>query len=190
MADVDYGYGDAEPDYGYGEAKPAYGETANTDYGYGETQTTDYGYGNAEPDYGYGEAKPDEDTPKEPSTDYGYGDEAAPAPKPSARRMTKRRCSVTKYSLETAAENAGSPEAEMVQQLHAANIVQQLRQGLTAPPPDYPQQSHHAAPAPEPVPEPAPEAAPVADTHAHPHESGERKKGVFSKIRKRLSVAF
>lgn len=55
----------------------------------------DYGYGYDDP-YGYGDAKPG-------GNPYGYGDgqpqeEASPRPRP------KRRCSVTKFSLESAAE--------------------------------------------------------------------------------------
>lgn len=97
MGDVDYGYedmgyGDAQPDYGYGDGAPA------TDYGYGDgSPSTDYGYGDAAPsvDYGYGDDAP--------ATDYGYGD-SAPAQPAEPKRRPKRRCSVTKFSLQ-------SPEA-------------------------------------------------------------------------------
>jgi hypothetical protein len=101
MAEVDYGYGDGAPevDYGYGESAPetdyGYGDAApGSAYGYGNSASEpDYGYGNAAPaDYGYGDAAPD-------SNGYGYGD-AEPAPEPTRRNAPKRRCSVTKYSLD------------------------------------------------------------------------------------------
>ena len=91
MAEVDYGYGDSAPDYGYGDASP------DQDYGYGDAKPDeDYGYGDAAPDqdYGYGDAAPDQD--------YGYGD-AAPDEAPP-KRKPKRRCSVTKFSLDAEAQ--------------------------------------------------------------------------------------
>jgi hypothetical protein len=105
MAEVDYGYGSPQPDYGYGEdPKPA------------------------EVDYGYGDDAP--------VTDYGYGDDEAAAPQEQAAaaksRRPKRRCSVTKYSLVATAQTEGAPEAEMVKQLHAAEMLQHFRNG-TAP---------------------------------------------------------
>ena len=83
----------------------------------------DYGYGEAQPDYGYGDAQPD--------MDYGYGDTSPPpAQEPiNRRRHLTRRCSVTKFSLEEASKNEGSPEAEMVQSLNAAERLQQFRRG-------------------------------------------------------------
>lgn len=128
---MDYGYGDQNMDYGYGDqnnsADYGYG-SANVDYGYGAQ--TDYGYGDAEPtntDYGYGDSGPS-------NIDYDYGNSettepsepAKSAPKP---RRPRRRCSVTKYSLEETAEK-GSAEAEMVKNLHAAEMLQKFRQGL------------------------------------------------------------
>jgi hypothetical protein len=102
------------------------------DYGYGEGAADDYGYGgdSAPDDYGYGDSAPD---------DYGYGptddveqdtvaEEIAPK-----RRTPKRRCSVTKYSLVSAAENGGA-EAEMVKNLQAAEIMNQFRNGGGIPP--------------------------------------------------------
>jgi hypothetical protein len=93
MADIDYGYGPTDDvDYGYGTAEPD-----DVDYGYGEAKPDD--------DYGYGEAKPDEDYGygATTTTDYGYGDDV-PAlqqeQEPPRRKQVKRRCSVTKYSLE------------------------------------------------------------------------------------------
>lgn len=81
----------------------------------------DYGYGDAQPDYGYGEAQPD----------YGYDDApaAAPAqPTPQGGRP-RRRGSVTKYSLEEAGKKEGTVEAEMVNQLNAAQMLNHFRQG-------------------------------------------------------------
>jgi hypothetical protein len=95
MSEVDYGYGEPEPDYGYGDDPPA----AATDYGYGDDAGgggEDYGYGDAAPggdDYGYGDAAPG-------GTDYGYGDDE-PTPLPKAAGRPKRRCSVTKFSLDS-----------------------------------------------------------------------------------------
>jgi hypothetical protein len=99
---ADYGYGDAAPevaDYGYGDAAP------ETDYGYGDdaAPATDYGYGDdaapANTDYGYGDAAPE--------SDYGYGDaapDAGPPPAPSKDdKRPKRRCSVTRFSIEAEA---------------------------------------------------------------------------------------
>lgn len=104
MADVDYGYGDNTTDYGYGDSAP---------------DSTDYGYG----DSGAGAAE---------ATDYGYGDDSGapqePTPQPKGRRP-RRRCSVTKYSLEEASKDSGTPEAEMVQQLNAAQMMQHFRNG-------------------------------------------------------------
>jgi hypothetical protein len=101
MSEVDYGYGEPEPDYGYGDEAPA-----ATDYGYGDDAGgggEDYGYGDAAPgggeDYGYGDAAPG-------GTDYGYGDDE-PTPLPKAAGRPKRRCSVTKFSLDS-----GPPPAE------------------------------------------------------------------------------
>jgi len=108
---TDYGYGDAKPDgqdYGYGDAKPD-----DQDYGYGDAKPDDqdYGYGDAKPDdqdYGYGDAKPDEDqelqrcgvgrTQSDDGIEYGQ---------PTIRRFRpKRRCSITKYSLEASADSS------------------------------------------------------------------------------------
>lgn len=119
MTDYDYGYGDSADDYGYGDAAPA------EDYGYGDS-ADDYGYGDAAPaeDYGYGDQAAAED--------YGYGD-AVPEEVAPKRRTPKRRCSVTKYSLVSAAENGGA-EAEMVKNLNAAEMLNQFRNGGGLPP--------------------------------------------------------
>jgi hypothetical protein len=94
MSEVDYGYGEPEPDYGYGD-EPA----GETDYGYGDEPAAeaDYGYGDAAPatdDYGYGDAAPGG------GEAYGYGDDE-PKPLPKAAGRPKRRCSVTKFSLDS-----------------------------------------------------------------------------------------
>jgi hypothetical protein len=66
------------------------------------------------------------------ATDYGYGEESTPpaqAPTKMPKRGLNRRGSVTKFSLEEAGKIAGTPEAEMVQQLHAAEMMQNFRNG-------------------------------------------------------------
>ena len=99
------------------------------DYGYGDAAPVDYGYGDATPDYGYGDASPDDNSNKTTSTstadDYGYGDCDGGAPAvPQQERRPRRRCSITKYSLEAQEEvkqifdedgptNAVSPSEEM-----------------------------------------------------------------------------
>ena len=129
---TDYGYGDAQPDYGYGEDM-GYGDGApdSTDYGYGNSapDNTDYGYGDSAPatDYGYGDAAPEQD--------YGYGDSSpTPAPPAPTKRRPRRRCSVTKYSLEEASKNGGAAETEMVQELNAAQMIQNFRSVGRGPP--------------------------------------------------------
>lgn len=83
-----YGYGDATPDvssYGYGDASP---------------DTNAYGYGDASPDsnpYGYGDSNTYEYGDANP---YGYGDANPPAEGHARRERPRRRCSVTKYSLD------------------------------------------------------------------------------------------
>jgi hypothetical protein len=166
MAEVDYGYGDQE-DFGYGDAAP------DTDYGYGDTtQDMDYGYGDTpapeQPDYGYGDAAPEDD--------YGYGD-SAPEPVPQKDRRPKRRCSVTKFSLATETP------------LTAASVIADLRNGL--------------------APEPTLEANDDCKSYmtddtgsmdldyspsmgmepAKEQPIAVRKKGVMSRLRKRLSIA-
>ncbi len=111
-AQTDFAFGDSQPSSSYGESQPS-----NADYGYGDSapSNTDYGYGDSPPgntDYGYGDSEPAESVKEEPKT-----------------RRPRRRCSVTKYSLEETAED-GSAEAEMVKNLHAAEMLQKFRQGL------------------------------------------------------------
>ena len=139
---TDYGYGDAQPDYGYGDTTDyGYGATDSTDYGYGAPDTTDYGYGAPDTtdygyggqDMGYGDGAPDMGY-GDGAPDMGYGD-TAPAPAPPKSRRPRRRCSVTKFSLEEASKTGGSQEAEMLQQLNSAQMIQNFRNaGARAPP--------------------------------------------------------
>ena len=78
MADYDY---NDNVDYGYGDD--------NQDYGYGDQGgAEDYGYGDQGDPYGYGDAAPEE----------------APAPlPPKTEKRPKRRCSVTRFSIEAEA---------------------------------------------------------------------------------------
>jgi hypothetical protein len=188
MAEVDYGYGDQE-DYGYGDAAPemdyGYGDAApEMDYGYGDAAPEmDYGYGDAAPetDYGYGDAAPETDygygdtAPAKPEEDYGYG-EPDSAPAPQKDRRPKRRCSVTKFSLATETP------------LTAASVINDFRAGLV--------QSAQ---------EPADDCKSAItdetgsmDMEFSPCKGDEaqtelpktiRKKGMMSRIRKRLSIA-
>jgi len=180
MADMEYedmGYGDM----GYGHAEP------DLDYGYGDAEPDspeDYGYGDAEPDppedYGYGDAEPD------PPEDYGYGDAAPddPTPLPEEKKRPKRRCSVTKFSL----EEAEGPQSGLM----AADVIKNFRNG--------------AVPAPEPAPVVVDDcnksfsteetrsmdsvAAISPEQKKQPKAKGTvRKKGMMSRIRKRLSIA-
>lgn len=190
MAELDYGYEQTPTDYGY--------ETTPTDYGYGEE--TDYGYGpqtnyGEQTDYGYDE-----------QTDYGYGDarpeEAAPPtfPKPETaaprRQQVKRRCSVTKFSLDTGAQEANKAQEDM------RNMVDMIRQGGIphSPPEQAPSHSEleiiqDQAPADE-----KSAAAMTCSTAScdssfdgdgassrHDQEK-KTKKGMMSRMRKRLSV--
>jgi hypothetical protein len=164
MSEVDYGYGDepaAETDYGYGD-EPA----AETDYGYGDDPAADgadYGYGDAAPatdDYGYGDAAPATD-------DYGYGDEPTPLPKAAGR--PKRRCSVTKFSLDS-----GPPPPEMVLQTPEA-------------PPEIDEKSTEAT-----ISCNVSDDGEETDQVSTELDMGSKKKksGMMSKIRKRMSLAF
>ncbi|GAX27421.1 hypothetical protein FisN_23Hh115 [Fistulifera solaris] len=108
-------------DYAYDDDQPYSYDDQNMDYGYGDDAGDVYGYGDAEPD----ESAPIEDMGYEQDT---VAEEIAPK-----RRTPKRRCSVTKYSLVSAAENGGA-EAEMVKNLQAAEIMNQFRNGGGVPP--------------------------------------------------------
>lgn len=163
--DYDYGYGDSADDYGYGDT----GDSA--DYGYGDAAPSeDYGYGDAAADYGYGDAAPSED--------YGYGD-AAPEEVAPKRVAPKRRCSVTKYSLVSAAENGGA-EAEMVKNLNAAEMLNQFRNGGGLP-----------ASTPSVVSTDS-KSVDTVGTAVHSEEIAapacEKKVSKFSRLRKRLSI--
>ena len=172
MVKVDYGYGDGTPDYGYGDAAPDYGYgEASPDYGYGDAPPDEnaYGYGNAAPDdtnqYGYGDAAPDESSP------YGYGDQAPPQRKGPA----KRRCSVTKFSLKAKQQESKGEEvtAPLDYSYGAdghlddkADARTEATSSNASTDDNFETQEHHH----------------VKHTH--------RKKGIMSKLRKRLSLAF
>jgi len=138
-------------------------------------------------DYGYGDAGPDEG-------DYGYGDaEPAPAPVEAETKRPKRRCSVTKFSLESQEGPASG--------LMAADVIKNFRNSAPPPPPE-------PVPVPVPVPEPvvddcckstvtddtfdsSAEITPseqTAEMKAKAKSAG-RKKGMMNRIRRRLSVA-
>lgn len=172
MTEPDYGYGDAAPsdpvDYGYGDdAAPA------VDYGYGDAPAAaeDYGYGEAAPDYGYGDA-----APAPPAQDYGYGDDAAPAAEPSQEsRRPKRRCSVTRYTI----ENEDKESA-----LTAHTRIRDFRNGVdsgTDPVPvDDANKSTHTN-----------TTSSTSDENSNGNNAasgGIKKKGVMHRIRKRLSI--
>ena len=104
-----YGYGDASNTYGYGDASPdTYNklgyESTSCDadkYGCGseKVESNPYGYGDSNP-YDYGDSNP-----------YGYGDDSSMAlDAPPRRERPRRRCSVTKYSLEATEEVKESVE--------------------------------------------------------------------------------
>jgi hypothetical protein len=171
--DVDYGYGDAHPseDYGYGDAQP--------DYWYGDAMPEeDYGYGAT--DYGYGDSNPDEDYGYGATEDYGYGDADA-QPVPQEKRRPKRRCSVTKYSLEEQTP------------LTAASVIAGFRNGVSEPPPQPEEESVMNNCGKSVVTE---ETRSVESEDTFPTECGKtehkdvvRKKGMMNRLRKRLSLA-
>jgi hypothetical protein len=178
MADLDYGYGDAQPavDYGYGTAAAdstnyGYGDGTPkaTDYGYGDATpetTSGYGYGDATPDYGYGGSDDYGYGSAAPNSEYGYG-ESAPEPAKKVGSV-KRRCSVTKYNLvsapETSTEAAPSPEADEKSSIAtAATSSCDSTDDID---------SHHYLP--------------PSSTNA----TKAPKKSMMNKIRKRLSIAF
>jgi hypothetical protein len=156
MSEVDYGYGEPEPNYGYGD-EPA----AETDYGYGDEPAAeaDYGYGDAAPatdDYGYGDAAPVTD-------DYGYGNDE-PTPLPKAAGRPKRRCSVTKFSLDSgpppvAALEESAPEVDEKSTQKTASNASDDGEALDLVPVEL-------------------------------GIPGKKKKTMMSKLRKRMSLAF
>ena len=158
MADYDY------DDYGYGGEGDA--PAADYDYGYGDSD--DLGYGNTDDVYGYGETEPD----------MGYGEQEDVVTEEIApkRKTPKRRCSVTKYSLVSAAENGGA-EAEMVKNLNAAEMLNAFRNGGGAP---------EAAPS-----EASTDSKSVDTLGTLPQSedaSAPVKVSKFSRLRKRLSI--
>jgi hypothetical protein len=185
MTDVDYGYGDAgadNNDYGYGDAAPdgtdyGYGAPDNTDYGYGAPDSTDYGYGAPDSnDYGYGDQAPATDYGYGDQSDYGYGDAPVEQPKPKKERP-KRRCSVTKYSLDSTGQEATS-QMDRLAQIRAGNFSND------APPPVSSaaagsQGEYGASIAAVAVPEPA---------HYVPTIQEQAKGGKLNRLRKRLSI--
>ena len=109
MASADiYGYEDANP-YGYGDASPD-GDSAmdTTDYGYGDT-TSSTPSSNEDNPYGYG--------------DMDYGDQQSGGE--PRRERPRRRCSVTKYSIDEAQSSIQQEFDE-----HAA-VIEQFRNGAT-----------------------------------------------------------
>lgn len=88
-----------------------------------DVSETHYEYGDQNMDYGYGDPDNNADNGENTAEPSNMTDSAKPARRP------RRRCSVTKYSLEETAQ-AGSAEAEMVKNLHAAEMMQKFRQGL------------------------------------------------------------
>jgi hypothetical protein len=172
MVEVDYGYGDATPetDYGYGDGAP------ETDYGYGDAAPqTNYGYGSAKPDtdYGYGDAKPDTDYGygDAAGTDYGYGTEE-PAGN-SERQPVKRRCSVTKYSLQTAQPPVSETE-QQAQRTPQSDEKSTARTAASSCASSTDGMDHHSS------------------LHKNDvvHKKHHPKTGMLKKIRKRLSIAF
>jgi hypothetical protein len=193
MTDVDYGYEQTDygydattpTDYGYGD-QTDYGYGPQTDYGYGEQ--TDYGYGE-QTDYGYGDARPDEDgAPEEPKLE----------PVAPRRQQVKRRCSVTKFSLDAGAQEANKAQEDM------RNMVDMLRQGVVPPMPV--QEATFSAPQEQAPVEASDEKSFIALTaettscdssfdgdelsksHVYQDQEKKAKKGMMSRMRKRLSV--
>jgi hypothetical protein len=140
MATAAVEYGQDVSETNYYEQDMQYenmGYNDDVNYSYDDQQMYDYGnnqddmYGYDSQDYGYGDQS-DPPNSSEP-VDMGYEEDCSPPPEPEKpepkARRPRRRCSVTKYSLEESAQS-GSPEAEMVKNLHAAEMLQKFRQGL------------------------------------------------------------
>ena len=146
-----------------------YGDNEESDYGYGDaTPDYDYGYGDASPDYGYEDANADED--------YGYGDAEPAIEKPAAPATTrpKRRCSVTKYNLENS--NA----------LTAADRIKELREEETPKVETSSSRTYRTDEKSSISSTDTPEASPPPTVVKA--EAIVKKKGVMSRMRKRLSV--
>jgi hypothetical protein len=144
-------------------------------YGYDDNEEIDYGYGDdAGDDYGYGDGSPDGDecaaTPEE---DYGYGDSDPadePVMAPPEKSRPKRRCSVTKYNLDN--DNV----------LTAADRIKELRDESTVPDTKGYQTDEKSS-----------EEGSTQDSSSPPSTMKPevmKKKGVMSRMRKRLSLAF
>lgn len=175
--EVDYGYGDGQPDYGYGDGAPDDVKpkpSPEPDYGYGEASPMDYGYGDAAPasnnttsghaqpsmDYGYGDEVPAENN----SMDYSDGAHSAQLPQD---RRPKRRCSVTKYTIEN--DDKESP-------LTAHTRINDFRNGGAR---DIAKRTP-----------PTSEESGTGDKSAEEDEpkTKVKKKGMMHRIRKRLSI--
>ena len=189
MGDVDYGYGDDAAAYGYGDdagADYGYGDDAGAaDYGYGDDAgAADYGYGDApaSTDYGYGDQGGDDYGYGDQGDPYGYGDtvpDEAPAPlPPKTDKRPKRRCSVTRFSIEAEANN------------------KPLDYNWTA---EGQEQAQESAPAPESAADEKSQARTESTVDTNDgeesmldkipaHKLNMPKKGRMSKIRKRLSI--
>lgn len=183
---AEYGYGE-QPDYGYGpqsQVQTGYGE--QTDYGYGE-QTEDYGYGEQTEDYGYGDARPEDDAPP-----------SEPKPEASAprRQQVKRRCSVTKFSLDAGAQEANKAQEDL------RSMVDMIRQGGMphAPPEDAPKRHEDESIQDQEQSDEKSSAAMTSSTvscdssfdgdgiSSRQDQEKKTKKGMMSRMRKRLSV--
>ena len=137
------------------------------------------GYGDAAPDMGYGDGAPSEDYgygDSAPSEDYGYGDSEPAAPCAAEKKRPKRRCSVTKFSL----EEEDGPQSGLM----AADVIKSFRNAA-------------ASSQPEPVVDDCKSTLTddtrSMDSEISPVEPGEvkggrRMGGMMSRLRKRLSV--
>jgi hypothetical protein len=178
--EVEYGYGDCQPDYGYGDGAPTvvdYGYNNNgaaaADHANKKSVTADHA---AVMDYGYGDGSPTADP-----MDYGYGDgspDEAPVSDPAMSqedRRPKRRCSVTKYTIEN--EDQESP-------LTAHTRINEFRNGSVVVVED------DAAAATPSTTTTLTTASPEAAVSDSKPEDGRvaKKKGMMHRIRKRLSI--
>jgi hypothetical protein len=189
MAELDYGYEQTE--YGYETTATDYGYGEETDYGYGPSpqsnsgEQTDYGY-DEQTDYGYGDARPEEDAPPtEPKLE-------AAAPR---RQQVKRRCSVTKFSLDAGAQEANKAQEDM------RSMVDMIRQGGTPHPPPEQAPNNSENENIQQVPSDEKSSAAMTcstascdssfdgDGPSTRHDQEKKtKKGMMSRMRKRLSV--
>lgn len=170
---------DNKVDYGYDTSIPTDYATVDDNNAYGYETQTDYGY-EAQEEYGY-------EKQEVPQEDYGYGDEGHPVaeiPNKSESRRPKRRCSVTKYTLESSAQS----------QQDQFNMINQMRNATISTSPDYQKN-------PEPTPTVASsddesptedKCSPLKETkephHDHSQVKGKKVGNTMSKLRKRLSI--